>query len=63
MSSNVRAFSHEMNKLFKYAVETILLVPKHANLSLKDEFRAFQRWAESNKRMLDLLETKEIMSE
>jgi Reverse transcriptase (RNA-dependent DNA polymerase) len=61
MASDLRALSRTINKLFKYADDTTLLVPEHTDFSLEDEFIALQRWADSNKMILNLLKTKEIV--
>ena len=61
MASDLRALLQTTNKLFKYADDTTLLVPESTNASLKDEFRSLKQWAESNKMILNLLKTKEIV--
>ena len=38
-----------------------LLVLEHTDISLEDEFRASKRWAQSNKMILNILETKEFV--
>jgi hypothetical protein len=37
-----------MNKLFKYADDTTLLVLEHTDVSLEEEFMALKRWVEIN---------------
>jgi len=61
MASDLRALSRTVNKLLKYADDTTLLVPEHTVFSLDDEFVASKRWSESNKMILNLLKTKEIV--
>ena len=61
MASDLRALSRKVNKLFKYADDTTLLVPEKTDASLEDEFRSLKRWAESNKMILNLFKTKEIV--
>jgi len=48
MTSDLRALSRTVNKLFKYADDTTLLVPEHTDFSLQDEFMALKRWSKSN---------------
>jgi len=38
MASDLRALSRTVNKLFKYADDTTLLVPEHTDFSLEEEF-------------------------
>ena len=59
MASDLRALSQTTNELFKYADDIILLVPENTFASLEDEFRSLKQWIESNKRILNLLKTKE----
>ncbi len=61
MANDLRALSKKVNKLFKYADDTTLLVPEKTDASLEDEFRSLKRWAEDNKMILNLLKTKEIV--
>jgi hypothetical protein len=61
MASDLRALSQTTNKLFKYADDTTLLVPENTDASLEDEFRSLKQWAESNKMILNLMKTKEIV--
>jgi len=61
MASDLRALSRTVNKLFKYADDTTLLVPEHTDFSLEDEFMELKRWSENNKMILNLLKTKEIV--
>ena len=44
MASDLRALSRTINKLFKYADDTTLLVPEHTDVSLEKEFMALKRW-------------------
>jgi hypothetical protein len=61
MASDLRALSRTVNKLFKYADDTNLLVPEHTDVSLEDEFAELKRWAETNQMILNLLKTKEVV--
>jgi len=61
MASDLRALSRFINKLFKYADDTTLLVPEHTDVQLEDEFQALKQWAENNKMILNMLKTKELV--
>jgi hypothetical protein len=61
MASDLRALSRTVNKLFKYADDTNLLVPEHTDVSLEDEFAELKRWADTNNMILNLPKTKEIV--
>ena len=59
--SDLRALSRTVNELFKYADDTTLLVPEHTDTSLEDKFRELKRRTESDKMILNILKTKEIV--
>jgi len=61
MASDLRALSRFINKLFKYADDTTLLVPQHTDVQLNDEFESLKHWAEINKMILNTHKTKEII--
>jgi len=61
MASDLRALSRLINKLFKYADDTTLLVPEYTDVPLEDEFAALRHWATINKMILNMLKTKEIV--
>ena len=61
MASDLRALSRLINKLFKYADDTTLLVPEHTDVCLEDEFGALRHWAAINKMLLNMLKTKELV--
>jgi hypothetical protein len=61
MASDLRALSRLINKLFKYADDTTLLVPEHTDVSLEDEFGALKHWAAINKMLLNAKKTKELV--
>ena len=45
----------------KYADDTSLLVPEINTVSLEEEFDHLQVWAQTNKRVINMLKTKEIV--
>ena len=45
----------------KYADDTSLLVPEIKTVSLEEEFDHPQVWAQTNKLVIDMLKTKEIV--
>ena len=51
----------ESIKIFQYADDTNLLVPELTDVQLSDEFRAIQEWAITNKMVIKLQKTKEIV--
>ena len=61
MASDLRALSRLINKLFKYADDTNLLVPEHTDVELVDEFNALKQWALVNKMLINVLKTKELV--
>jgi hypothetical protein len=61
MASDLRTLSCFINKLFKYADDTTILVPEHTDVQLNDEFEALQHWAEINKMIINTKKTKEIV--
>jgi len=61
MASDLRALSRLINKLFQYADDTTLLVPEHTDVQLEDEFTALKHWAETNKMIINMLKTKEVV--
>jgi hypothetical protein len=50
-----------MNVIMKYADVINLLVPELTDVQLKDKFQALQQWASSNKMVINLAKTKEIV--
>jgi len=60
MKSDLQAISRR-NTVFKYADDTILVVPEHTDVSIHDEFEHVKVWASVNKLMLNALKTKEIV--
>ena len=50
-----------LNTLYKYADDTTLVVPEHADVSIHDEFEHVEVWASINKLLLNPLKTKEIV--
>jgi len=61
MASDLRTLSRFINKLFKYADDTTLLVPQHTDVQLNDEFDSLKKWAEINKMIINTNKTKEIV--
>jgi len=61
MASDLRALSRFINKLFKYADDTTLLVPEHTDVQLEVEFQALKQWAANNKMILNMIKTKELV--
>ena len=49
------------NHMTKYADDTSLLVPEINTVSLQEEFDHLQVWAQTNKLIINMLETKEIV--
>jgi hypothetical protein len=60
-ASDLRALSVSINKLFKYADDTTLLVPQFTDVTLADEFGHLVAWAESNKMIINRSKTKELV--
>jgi len=50
-----------INKIFKYADDTNLLVPELTDVDLCDEFMAVQNWAQTNKMIINMAKTKELV--
>ena len=50
-----------INKIFKYADDTNLLVPVMTDVELCEEFIAVQDWALINKMTINMAETKELV--
>ena len=61
LESDLKPKSDRINKIFKYADDTNLLVPELTDVQLSDEFRAIQEWAVTNKMIVNLQKTKEIV--
>jgi hypothetical protein len=61
MSSDLRALSRIINKLFKYADDNTLLVPQFTDVSMEDEFSHIERWACTNKMIINRTKTKELV--
>ena len=49
------------NVIFKFADDTSLLVPENSDVPMQDEFAHVQEWARSNKMIINLAKTKEIV--
>ena len=49
------------NVIFKFADDTNLLVPENSEVPMQDEFAHVQEWARSNKMIINLAKTKEIV--
>ena len=62
MKSDLHAMSR-LNTLFKYALDTTLVVREHIDVSICDEFEHVKVWVSVNKLVLNLLRTKEIIQE
>ena len=60
MKSDLKSKSH-INKLFKFADDTNLLVPEFTDVDMKDEFDAILAWATANKMVLNMNKTKELV--
>ena len=60
MKSDLKSKSH-INKLFKFADDTNLLVPEFTDVDMKDEFDAILAWATANKMVLNTNKTKELV--
>jgi len=50
-----------INKIFKYADDTNLLVPELTDVDLCDEFMDVQNWAQTNKMIINMVKTKELV--
>ena len=61
MKSDLRALSVLINKLFKFADDTTLLVPQHTDVELKEEFEHILQWSAINKMVINMTKTKEIV--
>jgi hypothetical protein len=61
MASDLRALSRIINKLFKYADDTTLIVPQFTDVSLEDEFKNVENWADKNKMIINKTKTKELV--
>ena len=48
----------KVNRLFKYADDTTVLVPSDSDVGLEDEFENVKQWAKDNKMILGLILTK-----
>ena len=60
MKSDLHTLS-DLNDIFKYADDTIVLVPEHTNVDLADEFAHVKVWTSINRLMLNFDKTKEIV--
>ena len=49
------------NKLMKYADDTYLLVPENTNCTLLEEFEHIKDWATTNKMVINVSKTKELV--
>ena len=61
MASDLRTLSRIINQLFKYADDTTLLVPQFTDVSLEDEFKHIEQWADTNKMVINRAKTKELV--
>jgi len=61
MASDLRSLSRIINKLFKYADDTTLVVPQFTDVSLEDEFKNIETWANTNKMIINKAKTKELV--
>jgi hypothetical protein len=50
-----------MNVMFKYADDTNLLVPEYTDVHLHDELESILEWASSNKMVINIAKTNEIV--
>ena len=50
-----------INRLFKYAHHTTVLVPSDSDFGLEDEFENVKQWAKDSKMILNITKTKEIV--
>ena len=60
MESDLHPLS-DINKIFKFADDTNLLVPEQSDISMEEEFTNIQDWARRNKMVINLSKTKEIV--
>jgi len=60
MESDVRTLSL-MNIVVKYADDMNILAPSDSDTVLHEEFDHVKLWADNNKRLINLLKTKEIV--
>jgi len=60
MAKDLKALSR-INRLFKYADDTTVLVPSDSDVGLEDEFENVMQWAKDNKMILNINKTKEIV--
>jgi len=64
--SQLRSAAHlcsisAINDIFKYADDSVLLVPQHADVELDVEFQNLKAWAATNCLKLNLSKTQEIV--
>lgn len=50
-----------MNEFIKFADDVSLLVPEGSDVSIEDEYQAINTWAQTNKLIINLTKTKEIV--
>jgi len=60
MAKDLKAVS-SINRLFKYADDTTVLVPSDSDIGLEDEFENVKQWAKDDKMILIITKTKEIV--
>jgi len=60
MAKDLKAVS-PINRLFKYADDTTVLVPSDSGVGFEDEFENVKQWAKDNKMILNITKTKEIV--
>jgi hypothetical protein len=60
LESDLKPLS-QLNKIFKYADDTNLIVPELTDVQLSEEFLSIQLWASINKMIINNAKTKEIV--
>ena len=60
MAKDLKAVS-PINRLFKYADDTTVLMPSDSGVGFEDEFENVKQWAKDNKMILNITKTKEIV--
>jgi Reverse transcriptase (RNA-dependent DNA polymerase) len=60
LESDLKPLS-QLNKIFKYADDTNLIVPELTDVQLSEEFLSIQLWASTNKMIINNAKTKEIV--
>ena len=60
MAKDLKAVS-PINRLFKYADDTTVLVPSDSDVGLENEFENVKQWAKDNKMIFNITKTKKIV--